>query len=64
MDARKDGCLFNVFVYVYFSLACGRMFRTKLDMQLRLQGKLGGTFHNLRESISIILQESLKQPEV
>ena len=40
------------------------MFRTKLDKQLKSQRKDGSPFFDLRESISVIIQEHLKQPTV
>ena len=51
-------------IWLLFSYTCSKMFRTKLDKQLKSQRKDGSAFFDLRESISVIIQEHLKQPTV
>lgn len=40
------------------------MFRTRLDQELKIQNSSGSPFFDLRESISIILNEHVKEPQV
>lgn len=40
------------------------MFRTMLDLKLKEQRKSGSPFFNLRETISMILLNHVKNPEV
>ena len=40
------------------------MFRTRLDQELKIQNSSGSPFYDLRESISIILNEHVKEPQV
>ena len=42
----------------------GKMFRTKLDLELKSQGASGPPFFDLRESIVNIIHEHVKEPEV
>ena len=42
----------------------GRMFRTKLDLELKLRRASGPPFFDLRESIANIIYEHVKEPEV
>ena len=41
----------------------GGMFRTKLDLELRLRRASGPPFFDLRESITNIIHEHVKEPE-
>ena len=41
-----------------------KMFRTKLDLELKSQGKSGSPFFNLRESITMILSKQSDEPRV
>ena len=40
------------------------MFRTKLDLELKLRKDSGPPFFDLRESIANIINEHVKEPEV
>ena len=40
------------------------MFRTKLDLELKIQGKSGSPLFNLRETITIILNKHAEDPKV
>ncbi|XP_027036472.1 uncharacterized protein LOC113665018 [Pocillopora damicornis] len=42
----------------------GRMFRTKLDLELKLRKDSGPPFFDLRESIANIIHEHVKEPEI
>ena len=42
----------------------GRMFRTKLDLELKSRKDSGPPFFDLRESIANIIHEHVKEPEV
>ena len=42
----------------------GRMFRTKLDLELKSRKDSGPPFFDLRESITNIIHEHGKEPEV
>ena len=42
----------------------GGMFRTRLDLELRLRRASGPPFFDLRESITNIIHEHVKEPEV
>ena len=41
-----------------------KMFRTKLDVELKSQVKSGSPFFNLRESITMILRKHSDEPRV
>ena len=41
-----------------------KMFRTKLDLELKSQRKSGSPFFNLRESITMILSKQSDEPKV
>lgn len=40
------------------------MFRTRLDQELKMQNSSGSPFYDLRESISMILNGHVKEPQV
>ena len=40
------------------------MFRTRLDQELKIQHSSGSPFFDLRESISMILNKHVKEPQV
>ena len=40
------------------------MFRTRLDQELKIQNSSGSPFFDLRESISMILNKHVKEPQV
>lgn len=52
------------FDFHFRARVCGTMFRTKLDLKLKKQRKSGSPFFNLRETISMILQNHLSDPKV
>ena len=52
------------FDVLYCSRMLGRMFRTKLDLELKSRKDGGPPFFDLRESIAKIIREHVKEPEV
>ena len=55
---------FDVLIFSHCSRMLGRMFRTKLDLELKLRRARGPPFFDLRESIANIIHEHVKEPEV
>ena len=53
----------HVCFYYYFRI-CKKMFRTELDLKLKVQGKSGSPFFNLRDTIFILLNKHLEETKV